>query len=182
MLAPAAVEAAAALLRGPAAEAFAAMPFFDVLSAGQVVAVRQGVAAAPRAAPPLPRLPPLTPLAVVSTDGAAAVASDTCYPAHAPAALLVCRFHGQWLRLGDASPPLAPGAPLRVALPATGADGVLLLEPRSADASHVAAAAAPRPILLTRSPRVAHEALAAAPHPHCGGRMLVQWGGALSMQ
>jgi hypothetical protein len=35
MPAPAAVEAAAALLRGPAAEAFAAMPFFDVLSAGQ---------------------------------------------------------------------------------------------------------------------------------------------------
>ena len=123
----------------------------------------------PRAGRPRPprRLPPLAPLALLSTaagelrlapgsDGAAAASGTQALPP------LLCRLHGQYLLLEVRG---------HVAcVPATDAEGVALVESaplENGDDGDAASAArprpaAPRPVLLTRDAAIAAEVAAAA--------------------
>ena len=121
--------------------------------------------------PPPPRLPPLTPMALLSTGpGALRLAQsfghDADEPLVAAAAVqappgspprLACRLHGQYVELQAA--PL-PGHVAGV--PATDAEGVALFDvappPDAVGAGVVGARpAAPRPVLLTRDAAIAAE-------------------------
>ena len=128
---------------------------FSVAAAGEVADVAGGALLRVRPAPPPPRLPPLRPLALCSTADSRLASAQ---PLQAPApGRLICRLHGQHLRLGDDAA-LTPGAPLSAKLPACNADGVAFFEAAPlAGGDDAALPATSRPVLLCRDAAVAAE-------------------------
>jgi len=128
---------------------------FSVAAAGEVADVAGGALLRVRPAPPPPRLPPLRPLALCS---GAETRLASAQPLQAPApGRLICRLHGQHLRLGDDAQ-LTPGAPLSAMVPACNADGVAFFEAAPlAGGDDAALPATARPVLLCRDAAVAAE-------------------------
>ena len=150
--APGAVTLLACLLNG-ADSAFWAAQSLTIATDG--AAVRHQPGAAPREAVLLARepLPPLLPAAVLSTCAVKLRSRQPCEQA----GVLRCHFGGQVIA---AAATAAAGAPLRLRLPATHDDGVVLVD--WAPSGEDACACEPRAVLLTRHADVAAEVAAAA--------------------
>jgi hypothetical protein len=124
-----------------------------VIAAAAAAAKRTGDDDADADAPPLARLPPLRPFALLSTSPAT-LSLRACADADADAAALRCRLHGHSVSVSASA-----SAPACIALPATCADGVALLTRVrvGADGHDTLEESLPRAILLTRDAEIANE-------------------------